>query len=122
MLFLINKKLLSLDNWYKNLLNWCRFCIKQGTYLFSGKNTREVFMKNKKQFSQNWQLGNSVFSRSSINFWRGLEEPRSYKIYSSGNRGVKKVPGPRGSRDEEFLVPSLSPLHQISKFNNLFSF
>ena len=40
-------------------------------------------------------------------FWRGLEEPRSCKIYSSGNRGVKKGPGPRGSRDEEFLVPSL---------------
>ena len=40
-------------------------------------------------------------------FWRGLEEPRSYKIYSLGKRGVKKGPGPRGSRDEEFLVPSL---------------
>ena len=40
-------------------------------------------------------------------FWRGLEEPRSYKIYSSGNRGVKKGPGPRGSKDEEFIVPSL---------------
>ena len=40
-------------------------------------------------------------------FWRGLEESRSDKIYSSGNRGVKKGPGPRGSRDEEFLVPSL---------------
>ena len=36
-----------------------------------------------------------------------LEEPRTDKIYSSGNRGVKKGPGPRGSRDEEFLVPSL---------------
>ena len=40
-------------------------------------------------------------------FWQGLEEPRSCKIYSSGNRGVKKGPGPRGSRDEEFLVPSI---------------
>ena len=27
-------------------------------------------------------------------FWRGIEEPRSYKIYSLGNRGVKKGPGP----------------------------
>ena len=44
-------------------------------------------------------------------FWRGVEEPRSYKIYSSGNRGVKKGPGPRGSRDEEFLVPSL--MHSV---------
>ena len=41
-------------------------------------------------------------------FWRGLEDPRSDGIYSSGNRGVKKGPGPRGSRDEEFLVPSLA--------------
>ena len=40
-------------------------------------------------------------------FWRGLEDPRSDRIYSSGNWGVKKGPGPRGTRDEEFLVPSL---------------
>ena len=40
-------------------------------------------------------------------FWRGLEDPRSDGIYFSGNRGVKKGPGPRGLRDEEFLVPSL---------------
>ena len=39
--------------------------------------------------------------------YEDLEDPRSDKIYSSGNRGVKKGPGPRGSRDEEFLVPSL---------------
>ena len=52
-------------------------------------------------------LGTSQFSRSSRHFWRGLEDPRSGKIYSSGNRGVKKGPGPRGTRDEEFLVPSL---------------
>ena len=52
-------------------------------------------------------LGTSQFSRSSRHFWRGLEDPRSNGIYSSGNRGVKKGPGPRGSRDEEFLVPSL---------------
>jgi hypothetical protein len=38
--------------------------------------------------------------------YEDLEDPRSDKIYSSGNRGVKKGPGPRGSRDEEFLVPS----------------
>ena len=54
-------------------------------------------------------LGTSQFSRSSRHFWRGLEDPRSDKIYSSGNRGVKKGPGPPGSRDEEFLVPSLIP-------------
>ena len=47
------------------------------------------------------------FSRSSKSFGEDLEDPRSDKIYSSGNRGVKKGPGPRGSRDEEFLVPSL---------------
>ena len=48
-------------------------------------------------------LGVTFFISSfhSIMLWR------SYKIYSSGNRGVKKSPGPRGSRDEEFLVPSL---------------
>ena len=50
-------------------------------------------------------LGTSQFSRSLRHFWRGLEDPRTAKIYSSGNRGVKKGPGPRGSRDEEFLVP-----------------
>ena len=42
-----------------------------------------------------------------MEFWQGLEEPRSDRIYSSGNQGVKKGPGPRGTRDEEFLVPSL---------------
>ena len=50
-------------------------------------------------------------------FWRGLEEPRSYKIYSSGNRGVKKGPGPRGSRDEEFLVPSLPRMINLEGAN-----
>ena len=48
-----------------------------------------------------------VFSRSSRNFGEDLEDPRSDRIYSSGNRGVKKGKGPRGTRDEEFLVPSL---------------
>ena len=42
-----------------------------------------------------------------MEFWRGLEDARNDRIYSSGNRGVKKGPGPRGTRDEEFLVPSL---------------
>ena len=56
-------------------------------------------------------LGTSQFSRSSRHFWRGLEDPRSDKIYSSGNRGVKKGPGPRGTRDEEFLVPSLANIN-----------
>ena len=49
-------------------------------------------------------------SRSSRNFGEDLEDPRSDRIYSSGNRGVKKGPGPRGSRDEEFLChPYLKP-------------
>jgi hypothetical protein len=42
-----------------------------------------------------------------VEFWRGLEDQRSDRIYSLGNRGVKKGLGPRGTRDEEFLVPSL---------------
>ena len=50
---------------------------------------------------------------------RGIEEPRSYKIYSSGNRGVKKGPGPRGTRDEEFLVPSLGPIQLIKILNSM---
>ena len=54
-------------------------------------------------------------------FWRGLEEPRSDKIYSSGNRGVKKGPGPRGSRDEEFLVPSLMYCILKSELNKRWS-
>ena len=47
------------------------------------------------------------------NFDDDLEDPRSDRIYSLGTRGVKKGPGPqgmrgpRGMRDEEFLVPSL---------------
>ena len=49
---------------------------------------------------------NSIFEVLE-DFWRGFEDPRSDRIYSSGNRGVKKRPGPRGSRNEEFLVPSL---------------
>ena len=60
-------------------------------------------------------LGTSQFSRSSRHFWRGLEDPRSDKIYSSGNRGVKKGPGPRGTRDEEFLVPSLLQIQRSRK-------
>jgi hypothetical protein len=40
-------------------------------------------------------------------FGEDLEDPRSDIIYSSGNRGVKKGPGPRETRDEEFLAPSL---------------
>ena len=43
-----------------------------------------------------------------MEFWQGLEDPRNDRIYSSGNRGMKKGPGPRGTRDEEFLVPSLN--------------
>ena len=42
-------------------------------------------------------------------FWRGFEDPRSDKINCSGNQGVTKGPGPRGTRDEEFLVPCLIP-------------
>ena len=41
-------------------------------------------------------------------FGEDLEEPRSDKIYSSGNRGVKKGPGPQGTRNGEFRVPSLA--------------
>ena len=32
-------------------------------------------------------------------FGEGLEEPRSDKIYSLGNRGVKKDPGLQGTRN-----------------------
>ena len=62
---------------------------------------------------EKWTLKNFIFaknckfSRSSMNFGEDLEDPRSDRIYSSGNRGVKKGPGPQGTRDEEFLVPSL---------------
>ena len=52
-----------------------------------------------------------------MEFWRGLEDPRSDRIYSSGNRGVKKGPGPRGTRDEEFLVPSLLIQKTIDTFD-----
>ena len=52
-------------------------------------------------------------------FWRGLEDPRSDGIYSSGNRGVKKGPGPQGSRDEEFLVPSLVRASRASSAQKL---
>ena len=77
-----------------------------------------VFRKNRKILTICWKLSDIlIFFKCSKRkfsiyevlgkFWRGVEEPRSYKIYSSGNRGVKKGPGPRGLRDEEFLVPSL---------------
>ena len=46
-----------------------------------------------------------------MNFDEDLEESRSDKIYSSGNRGVKKGPGPRGTRNGEFLVSSLILAH-----------
>ena len=51
---------------------------------------------------------------SVANFWgpqgilaRTSRIQRSDRIYSSRNWGVKKGPGPRGMRNEEFLVPSL---------------
>ena len=50
-----------------------------------------------------------------MEFWRGIEDPRSDRIYSSGNRRVKKGPGPRGTRDEEFLVPSLIDMMLCTK-------
>ena len=50
-----------------------------------------------------------------MEFWRGIQDPRSDKIYSLGNRGVKKGPGPRGSRDEEFLMPSLTLIIKVLK-------
>ena len=56
------------------------------------------------------------FSRSSRNFGEDLEVPRNNKIYSSGNQGVKKGLRPRGSRDEEFLVPSLSTAKCLASF------
>ena len=40
-------------------------------------------------------------------FGEGLEEPRSDKIYSSGNLGVKKDPGPGGTRNGDLLIPFL---------------
>jgi hypothetical protein len=40
-------------------------------------------------------------------FSEDLDEPRSDEIYSSGNWGVKKGPGPQRTRNGEFLVPSL---------------
>ena len=54
-------------------------------------------------------------------YWRGLEEPRSDKIYSLGNWGVKKGPRPRGSRYEEFLVPSLPEFIFLAKIEMTFS-
>ena len=88
-----------------------------------GNNTKNwsVFLKNRNKTEKFWQIAENFLIFSFLKcskrkfgifevlgkFWRGIEEPRSYKIYSSGNRGVKKGPGPRGSRDEEFLVPSL---------------
>ena len=35
------------------------------------------------------------------------KEPRSDKICTSENRGVKKGPGPQGTRNGELLVPTL---------------
>ena len=66
------------------------------------------------------------FSRKCCTIWkvleafcRGPEDPRSDRIYSSGNRGVKKGPGPRGTRAEEFLVPSLHKILTGSSFKLL---
>jgi hypothetical protein len=47
------------------------------------------------------------FLRSLRRFGEDLEDLRRDKIYSSGNRGVKKFPEPQGTRNEEFLMPSL---------------
>ena len=62
----------------------------------------------------------SQFSRSLRKFGEDLKDPKIDRIYSSGNRGVKKGPGPRGSRvegrgsrDEEFLVPSLAHQYEL---------
>ena len=58
-----------------------------------------VFRKNRKILTICWKLSDIlIFFKCSKRkfsiyevlgkFWRGVEEPRSYKIYSSGNRGV----------------------------------
>ena len=54
----------------------------------------------------------SQFSRSLRKFGEDLKDPKIDRIYSSGNRGVKKGPGPQVLRDEEFLVPSLLGIHK----------
>jgi hypothetical protein len=51
-----------------------------------------------------------------VNFGEDLEDPRSDRIYSSGNPRSEKRSGT--SRDEEFLVPSLAPRPQRSCFAN----
>ena len=84
-----------------------------------GNNTKNWYWKTKKnqQISENFlkfsYLKEIQYFRVLGKFWRGFEEPRSDKIYSSGNWGVKKGLGPRGLRDEEFLVPSLGQNYNI---------
>ena len=63
----------------------------------------KVFIFFSYLIAQKW---NSVFSGSSANFGEDSRIWGVKGIYSSGNRGVKKGPGPWGTRDEEFLVPS----------------
>ena len=91
--------------------------------MFSNSSTKNPINKNKNRkiwtnfgkFSEIFnffsyssaQNGNSVFLRSSANFGEDLEESRGDKIYSLGNPGVKKGPGSWGTRNGEFLVPSL---------------
>ena len=53
-----------------------------------------------------------------MEFDEDLEEPRSDKIYSLGNRGVKKGPRPRGTRNGEFIVPSLGVTKNYFKYTN----
>ena len=48
-----------------------------------------------------------AYLSSSLNFDEHLEEPRSDKIYSSGNKGVKIGPGPQGMGNEELFLSSL---------------
>ena len=48
-----------------------------------------------------------VFSRSSRNFGKYSRIQEMIESIPRGNQGVKKGPGPRGTRDKEFLVPSL---------------
>ena len=87
------------------------------TFIFQSRVIQKLIMKHRKILTNFWNFSEIFIKKKKIRifevlgeFWQGFKEPRSVKIYSLGNRGVKKGLGPQGSRNKEFLVPSLNCL------------
>ena len=61
------------------------------------------------------EVGNLKIFEVLVEFWRGLEDPRNDKIYSSGNPGVKKSLGPEYHLKDHNLFSACDSHNRIIK-------